>query len=141
MSIFERGSNKRRKQKRSLISLKKGSVFEDLGLIQELSDTITYASNLKDGIANLSKALLLFNMNDLCVQIQSKYELLMDLIEKNISLIWDYDLTDSNNNHQLNSFMTIIDVKCNTEFGKLDSKYRYPPLLVSKRQWKLHFYE
>ena len=43
--LFYRG--KRRKQKKSIISLKKGSAFEDLALIQELSDTITYAYNLK----------------------------------------------------------------------------------------------
>lgn len=101
-----------------MISLKKGSVYEDLALIQELSDTITYACNLKDGLASLSKALLLFNMNDLCVQIQTKYEVLMDLIEKNINLIWDYDLSE-NGSDQGNSFINQSSTKCHTDFSKL----------------------
>ncbi len=47
-------SGKRRKPKKSLISLKKGSPYEDLALIQELSDTITYVYNMK-GLFNLNK--------------------------------------------------------------------------------------
>ena len=38
---------KKKRQKRNLISLKKGSPFEDLALIQELSDTISYVYLLK----------------------------------------------------------------------------------------------
>jgi hypothetical protein len=98
-----------------MISLKKGSAYEDLALIQELHDTITYACNLKDGISNLSKSLLLFNMNDLCIQIQTNYEKLMDLIEKNINQIWDYEYSTDNNSLQ-NSFTV---TKCQTDFSKL----------------------
>lgn len=113
--LFFYRSSKRRKQKKSMISLKKGSAYEDLALIQELHDIITYACNLKDGISNLSKSLLLFNMNDLCIQIQTNYEKLMDLIEKNINQIWDYEYSTDNNSLQ-NSFTV---TKCQTDFSKL----------------------
>ena len=102
-----------------MISLKKGSVYEDLALIQELSDTITYSCNLRDGLACLSKALLLFNMNDLCVQIQTKYEVLMENIEKSINLIWDYDLTEISSDQKVNSFFNSAFTKCHTDFSKL----------------------
>lgn len=42
--------SKKKKQKRNAISLKKGSPYEDLGLIKELSDTISYAYVLKGSI-------------------------------------------------------------------------------------------
>ena len=106
-----------------MISLKKGSVYEDLALIQELSDTITYACNLRDGLASISKALLLFNMNDLCEQIQTKYEVLMDNIEKSINLIWDYDLTVNSSDQQVNSFINSASTKCHTDFSKLGKYY------------------
>jgi len=46
-SQFSSKSTKRRKQKKSPISLKKNSPFEDLALIQDLHDTIIYAQKLK----------------------------------------------------------------------------------------------
>ena len=46
-SMFSTRSSKRRKQKKSPISLKKGSIYEDLALIQDLHDTISYSYNLK----------------------------------------------------------------------------------------------
>ena len=56
-------------------------------------------------------------MNELCVQIQNKYEFLMDLIEKHINTIWDYDMsTDSNNNNY--SFMS-SSTRNNTDYSKL----------------------
>lgn len=39
--------NKKKKQRRNFISLKKGSLYEDLALIQELSNTISYIYGLK----------------------------------------------------------------------------------------------
>ena len=44
-----------------------------------------------ESIASMSKALLYFNMNDMCIQLQNKYELIMDTIEKDISQIWNYN--------------------------------------------------
>lgn len=61
-----------------------------MALIQELSDTISYSYKLKDGIFSLSKCLLLFNLNELCVELQNKYEELVDLIEKYTNDIWNY---------------------------------------------------
>jgi len=46
-SQFSSKSTKRRKQKRSLISLKKNSPFEDLALIQDLHETISYSQKIK----------------------------------------------------------------------------------------------
>lgn len=137
-SRFSSTSSKRRNKKKSPISLKKNSPYEDLGLIMDLHDTITYSQNLKDSVAGLSKTLLLFNMNELCIEVQNRYETLMDLLENSTTVIWDYDLMNPEEKANL-SFGTIK--TSSTEFTKLDAKYRFPPAAVSKRQWKLHFYE
>ncbi len=39
--------SKKNKKKKSVISLKKGSVYEDLALIQDLHETINYSNNMK----------------------------------------------------------------------------------------------
>lgn len=46
-SQFSSKSQKKKKQKKSMISLKKGSAFEDLALIQDLHETINYSNNMK----------------------------------------------------------------------------------------------
>ncbi len=119
--------------------MKKGSAFEDLALIQEISDTLTYIHGLKDSVFSLSKALLLFNMNDLCVDLQNEYEQIVDLVEAEKNEIWDYPPTNSEET-TLEAYR--LSLKANqTEFSKLDVKYRFPPEAPSKRAWKLHFYE
>jgi hypothetical protein len=123
--------------------LKKGSAYEDLALIQELSDTLTYIHGLKDGIFSLSKALLLFNMNDLCVELQSKYEQVVDLVEAEKNEIWDYSAAAAASGGEettLEAYRLSLTVN-QTEFSKLEVKYRFPPEAASKRTWKLHFYE
>ena len=59
-------------------------------------------------------------MNDLCVALQNKYEVVIDLIEKNVGLIWDYEtnLDDFNvSGFQNASLMSAS----STDFTKLGS--------------------
>jgi two-component SAPR family response regulator len=121
--------------------LKKGSVYEDLALIQELSDTITYAHGLRDSVFSLSKALLLFNMNELCVELQAKYEQVVDLVEGDKNEIWDYPTVSGEEaTSTIEAYRQSLAAN-QTEFSKLEIKYRFPPEAASKRTWKLHFYE
>jgi len=98
----------------------------------------------KDGISSLSKTLLLYNMNDLCHELQKRYEIIMDLLEKSVNEIWNYptaaDEANKNNSFLYQSFQS-YDNTVQTEFSKLDVKFRYPPELANKRTWKLHIYE
>ena len=41
-------------------------------------------------------------MNELCIDLQTKYEILMDSIDKNISNIWDYDKKSLNESRNIN---------------------------------------
>ncbi|RNA26145.1 elongator complex 1 [Brachionus plicatilis] len=139
-STFSSKSKRKNRQKKTLISLKKGSPFEDLALIQELSDTMTYVYKQKDSVFSLSKSLLLFNLNDLCVQLQGNYEKAIDLIEKMATQIWNYQAQNDTDNFSFQTFQQNILADL-TDFSKLEFKYRFPPETVSKRSWKLHFYE
>lgn len=139
-STFSSKSKRKNRPKKALISLKKGSKYEDLALIQELSDTMTYVYKLKDSIFNLSKSLLLFNLNDLCVQLQDNYENVIDLMEKMSSQIWNYPVEDETEHFSFQKMQQNIMASI-TEFNKLEIKYRFPPETISKRSWKLHFYE
>jgi len=91
-------------------------------------------------VASLSKTLVLFNMGELCIGLQNCYENLMDMIEKNIGAIWNYDLNNSDESNLSFSF-NASPKQVPTEFAKLDVKFRFPPPSISKRQWKLHFYD
>ena len=139
-STFSSKSKRRSRQKKSLISLKKGSAFEDLALIQELSDTMSYVYKLKDSVFSLSKALLLFNLNDLCVELQNSYESLTDLFEGKSNQIWNYPVQNENDTFSFQTYQQNLMANL-TDFSKLEVKYRYPPESVGKRSWKLHFYE
>jgi hypothetical protein len=79
-------------------------------------------------------------MNELCVNLQNKYESLIDLIEKNTSEIWNYPIENNESFNLSYQNQSFID-KVVTEFNKLEIKYRYPPEPSNKRSWKLHFYE
>jgi hypothetical protein len=112
-----------------MISLKKGSAFEDLALIQELSDTISYLYGLKDSIFNLSKALLVFNLNDLCIQLQGKYEQVIDLIDREKNEIWNWVVSvqsansDSNEHTRITYDSLQANIMANlTEYNKLGRK-------------------
>lgn len=58
-------------------------------------------------------------MNDLCVEIQKKYEMVVDFIENNKHLIWNYPVEDQENKlnrefAQTNSLLANL-----TDFSKL----------------------
>lgn len=59
-------------------------------------------------------------MNELCISLQNNYEVLMNLIEKNIPLIWDYETKSMNETinmgYSLNNYLVL------TEFSKLGKK-------------------
>jgi hypothetical protein len=79
-------------------------------------------------------------MGELCIELQKRYEFLMDLIDNNTGNIWNYDLNNSDEASPSFSF-NAPPKQLPTEFAKLDIKFRFPPASISKRQWKLHFYE
>jgi hypothetical protein len=67
---------------------------------------------------SLSQALLLFNMNDLCLQLQRKYDLLMKGIERVIKEVWDYQVKSDEFNTSIENETTMCSIS-NTEFSKL----------------------
>ena len=69
-------------------------------------------------MASLSKALLMYHMNDLCIELQKRYECVVDLVEKNTTEIWDYEanLDDFN----VSGFQNVsFTSSSSTDFAKL----------------------
>lgn len=61
--------------------------------------------------------MVLYNFNDLCFEIQEKYETVIDLIEKHTSEIWNYPVENQDDLNNISNYST--GVKCETEFAKL----------------------
>lgn len=57
-------------------------------------------------------------MNDICIELQNKYEVLMDLIEGSTAMIWDYEMKSlDETDNQTYSFT--VKPASTTEFIKL----------------------
>jgi hypothetical protein len=137
----KRSTGKMRGKKKA-ISLKKGSLNEDLAIIQELSDLINIVYNMQgeddaltqtcrvffsdsnllfqDSIVSLNRTLVLFLMDDMCLTLQIEYGSILETIEKSLFEIWDNlenkpeDLLQKNR-----SFMSNQDDKSITDYSKL----------------------
>jgi hypothetical protein len=59
-------------------------------------------------------------MNELCIDLQTKYEILMDSIDKNISNIWDYDKKSLNESRNINYSFNSNNIS--TDLSKLGEK-------------------
>ncbi|XP_076170382.1 elongator complex protein 1 isoform X1 [Ptiloglossa arizonensis] len=84
-----RSSKNRRKHERKLLSLKEGSAFEDLALIQALHQIISNTYKEKDNLFALIQMLMYFDDDEYAEKIQNHMEQFLHYIEKSKSEIWD----------------------------------------------------
>ncbi|EFN87660.1 Elongator complex protein 1 [Harpegnathos saltator] len=84
-----RSSKNRRKQERKLFSLKKGSMFEDLGLIHALYEIISNTCKRRDEMSEHVKALVHFGLDDYAAELQDKMQQFFKLLETSKAEIWD----------------------------------------------------
>ncbi|EGI70530.1 PREDICTED: putative elongator complex protein 1 isoform X1 [Acromyrmex echinatior] len=84
-----RSSKNRRKQARKLLNLKKGSMFEDLGLIHALYQIISNAYKDRDEWYQLMQVLIRFEFDESAVKILVEEKEFFELVENSKPEIWD----------------------------------------------------
>uniref|UniRef100_A0A8B9TK49 Elongator complex protein 1 n=1 Tax=Anas platyrhynchos TaxID=8839 RepID=A0A8B9TK49_ANAPL len=95
--ISARSSKNRRKAERKRYSLKEGSPFEDVALLEVLGESVRAVENVKD-VHILLKQLVLFGFDEQAVGLQQVLEEVLQLMETSIPEIWTPDVQQSSLN-------------------------------------------
>ncbi|NXN94720.1 ELP1 protein, partial [Rhinopomastus cyanomelas] len=142
--ISARSSKNRRKAERKRYSLKEGSPFEDLALLEVLGENVRAVESVKGDIHILLKQLVLFDYNEQAKALHQVLEEILQLLETSISEIWAPDMQQSSGNLVLgptstaNSIMAACQQKRMMPSVVQDPELLIPPKLNKNLQWKLH---
>ncbi|XP_035746672.1 elongator complex protein 1 isoform X3 [Egretta garzetta] len=142
--ISARSSKNRRKAERKRYSLKKGSPFEDMALLEALGESVRAVETVKGDTHILLKQLVLFGYDEQAGALQRVLEEVLQLMETSIPDIWTPDLQQSSVNPVLgpnstaNSIMAAYQQKRMVTPVVQDPELLIPPKLNKNLQWKLH---
>ncbi|KAM9262871.1 elongator complex protein 1 isoform 3-T3 [Morus bassanus] len=142
--ISARSSKNRRKAERKRYSLKEGSPFEDMALLEVLGESVRAVETVKGDIHILLKQLVLFGYDEQAGALQQVLEEVLQLMETSIPEIWTPDLQQSSVNPVLgpnstaNSIMAAYQQKRMMTPVVQDPELLIPPKLNKNLQWKLH---
>ncbi|XP_033204247.2 elongator complex protein 1 [Bombus vancouverensis nearcticus] len=135
-----RSSKNRRKQERKFLSLKEGSVFEDLALIQTLYQIISNTYKERDDLHILIQMLLYFDDDEYAEKIQNSMEELLLIIEKNKSEIWDKSAPSSLADMENTELTMMTDSQGFSTCYKLVESYITHPPVANSSPWKLNIF-
>ncbi|NXS21232.1 ELP1 protein, partial [Mystacornis crossleyi] len=93
--ISARSSKNRRKAERKRYSLKEGSPFEDIALLEVLGESVRAVESVKGEIHILLKQLVLFGYDEQAGALQQVLEEVLQLMETSVPEIWTPDLQQS----------------------------------------------
>ncbi|NXR29314.1 ELP1 protein, partial [Cinclus mexicanus] len=93
--ISARSSKNRRKAERKRYSLKEGSPFEDIALLEVLGENVRAVETVKGEIHILLKQLVLFGYDEQAGALQQVLEEVLQLMETSVPEIWTPDLQSS----------------------------------------------
>ncbi|NWR21891.1 ELP1 protein, partial [Emberiza fucata] len=93
--ISARSSKNRRKAERKRYSLKEGSPFEDIALLEVLGESVRAVETVKGEIYILLKQLVLFGYDEQAGALQQVLEEVLQLMETSVPEIWTPDLQQS----------------------------------------------
>ncbi|NXS51860.1 ELP1 protein, partial [Brachypteracias leptosomus] len=99
--ISARSSKNRRKAERKRYSLKEGSPFEDMALLEVLGENVRSVETVKGDIHILLKQLVLFGYDEQAGALHQVLEDVLQLMETSIPEIWTSDLQQSSVNSVL----------------------------------------
>ncbi|NXY14657.1 ELP1 protein, partial [Atrichornis clamosus] len=142
--ISARSSKNRRKAERKRYSLKEGSPFEDIALLEVLGESVRAVETVKGDIHSLLKQLVLFGYDDQAGALQQVLEEVLQLMETSVPEIWTRDLQQSSvslvlgPNSTANSIMAAYQQKRMMPPIVQDPEVLTPPKFNKNLQWKLH---
>ncbi|XP_043500282.1 putative elongator complex protein 1 isoform X1 [Polistes fuscatus] len=125
-----RSSKNRRKQERKLLSMKEGSMFEDLGIMRALHEIITKTYQQKDEVDLLTQMLLHFNCDEVAEELQDSMKKFLAIIESSKSKIWDKSAPISLSLYEADSIDNVVSKKSQETFVPqklVESRIMYPP--------------
>ncbi|XP_031952870.1 elongator complex protein 1 isoform X2 [Corvus moneduloides] len=142
--ISARSSKNRRKAERKRYSLKEGSPFEDIALLEVLGESVRAVETVKGEIHILLKQLVLFGYDEQAGALQQVLEEVLQLMETSVPEIWTPDLQQSSvslvlgPNSTANSIMAAYQQKRMVPPAVQDPEVLTPPKFSKNLQWKLH---
>ncbi|XP_017590846.1 PREDICTED: elongator complex protein 1 isoform X2 [Corvus brachyrhynchos] len=142
--ISARSSKNRRKAERKRYSLKEGSPFEDIALLEVLGESVRAVETVKGEIHILLKQLVLFGYDEQAGELQQVLEEVLQLMETSVPEIWTPDLQQSSvslvlgPNSTANSIMAAYQQKRMVPPAVQDPEVLTPPKFSKNLQWKLH---
>ncbi|NXY11277.1 ELP1 protein, partial [Pteruthius melanotis] len=142
--ISARSSKNRRKAERKRYSLKEGSPFEDIALLEVLGESVRALETVKGEIHILLKQLVLFGYDEQAGALQQVLEEILQLMETSVPEIWTPDLQQSSvslvlgPNSTANSIMAAYQQKRMMPPVVQDPEVLTPPKFNKNLQWKLH---
>ncbi|KAL2294004.1 hypothetical protein Nmel_007714 [Mimus melanotis] len=161
--ISARSSKNRRKAERKRYSLKEGSPFEDIALLEVLGESVRAVETVKGEIHTLLKQLVLFGYDVQAGALQQVLEEVLQLMEISVPEIWTPDLQQSSASlvcahphylsHSLDSIKCLAVLGPNSTANSIMAAYQQkrmtppvvqdpevltPPKFNKNLQWKLH---
>ncbi|XP_032530786.1 elongator complex protein 1 [Chiroxiphia lanceolata] len=142
--ISARSSKNRRKAERKKYSLKEGSPFEDIALLEVLGENVRAVESVKGDVHILLKQLVLFGYDEQAGALQQVLEEVLQLMETSVPEIWTPDLQQSSvdlalgPNSTANSIMAAYQQKRMMPPVVQDPDVLTPPKFSKNLQWKLH---
>ncbi|KOX68903.1 Elongator complex protein 1 [Melipona quadrifasciata] len=135
-----RSSKNRRKQERKLLSLKEGSAFEDLALIQTLYQIISNTYKEQNEVHTLIQMLVHFDDDEYAKNIQNCMEELLLTIERSKFEIWDKSAPSSLIEMENAEVMTSTGSQGLSVCYKLVEPYIVRPPVVNSSPWKMNIF-
>nr|XP_021392787.1 elongator complex protein 1 isoform X2 [Lonchura striata domestica] len=142
--ISARSSKNRRKAERKRYSLKEGSPFEDIALLEVLGESVRAVETVKGEIHILLKQLVLFGYDEQAGALQQVLEEVLQLMVASVPEIWTPDLQQSSvslvlgPNSTANSITAAYQQKRMMPSAVQDPEVLTPPKFNKNLQWKLH---
>ncbi|NXH41735.1 ELP1 protein, partial [Dicaeum eximium] len=142
--ISARSSKNRRKAERKRYSLKEGSPYEDIALLEALGESVRAVETVKGEIHILLKQLVLFGYDEQAGALQQVLAEVLQLMETSVPEIWIPDLQQSSvslvlgPNSTANSIMAAYQQKRMMPPVVQDPEVLTPPKFNKNLQWKLH---
>ncbi|XP_067313213.1 elongator complex protein 1 [Pseudorasbora parva] len=139
--ISSRSSKNRRKAEGKKHSLKEGSPFEDIALLNALTQIITIVDKMREEVHSLLKALVLFQFDGRASSLQREYSDLLQLMDTAIPEIWSENLQQGQTpltgpNSTANSIMASFQQQGPTA-PQQDAEARTVPKMRNAIKWKL----
>lgn len=139
--ISSRSSKNRRKAEGKKHSLKEGSPFEDIALLNALTQIITVVDKMKEEVHSLLKVLVLFHYDAQASGLQRDYSDLLQLMETSIPDIWSEKLQQGQNpvtgpNSTANSIMASYQQQ-RPATSPRDPEVLMAPKMRNSVKWKL----